>query len=102
MCDRRGVVTICKERKMGGACVSVRTWTVLVLSSLAPVPRLCRRWKVGGGREGGSFFVFVASLSVRFRLYCGKEAIVAAVIRLVGYSIKGGLSRNSNVRRLRN
>ena len=64
MCDRRGVVTICKERKMGGARVSVRTRTVLVLSSLAPVPRLCRRRKVGGGR-GALSFVFVASLSVR-------------------------------------
>ena len=64
MCDRRGVVTIYKEREMGGARVSVRTRTVLVLSSLAPVPRLCRRRKVGGGR-GALSFVFVASLSVR-------------------------------------
>jgi len=64
MCDRRGVVTICKERKWGGARVSVRTRTVFVLSSLAPVPRLCRRRKVGGGR-GALSFVFVASLSVR-------------------------------------
>jgi len=44
--------------------VSVRTRTVFVLSSLAPVPRLCRRRKVGGGR-GALSFVFVASLSVR-------------------------------------
>ena len=62
MCDRRGVVTICKEREMGGARVSVRTRTVLVLSFLAPVPRLCRRRKVEGGALS---FVFVASLSVR-------------------------------------
>ena len=65
MCDRRGVVTICKERKMGGARVSVQTRTVLVLSSLAPVPQLYRRRKVGGGRGGALSFVFVASLSVR-------------------------------------
>ena len=44
--------------------MSVRTRTVFVLSSLAPVPRLCRRRKVGGGR-GALSFVFVASLSVR-------------------------------------
>ena len=62
MCNRRGVVTICKEREMGGARVSVRTRTVLVLSSLAPVPRLYRRRKVEGGALS---FVFVASLSVR-------------------------------------
>jgi len=61
MCNRRGVITICKERKMGGARMSVRIWTILVLSSLAPVPRLYRRrWK-----GGALSFVFIASLSVR-------------------------------------
>ena len=45
--------------------MSVQTQTVLVLSSLAPVPQLCRRRKVGGGRGGALSFVFVASLSVR-------------------------------------
>ena len=62
MYNKRGVITICKERKMGGAYILVRIRIILVLSSLALVPRLYYYWKVGGGRGGGGSFLCICCL----------------------------------------